>query len=129
MGDGRVPVPAIIEFLAGNSPVSPWLSTARVAFDPRKDPLNRAANVLTGFRMSDVSPAAQAAVLRDAAAGLAKDIGAKSFTRILFTKDQIAELDRINPSAAERARAFNALQRQLSNRQKNRKKAKEKEST
>lgn len=121
----RYPGMKQVEFLLGNSPISRALTTARSLSDPRKGVLAKGANFLTGARVSDISPAAQDAVLRDAATAFGKGIGAKEFSRISFSKDQIAEMKSRNPEAAKIAEAFNALQKQLSDRQKRRKKDKE----
>lgn len=111
-----------VEFILGNSPISRALTTARSLTDTRKDPLSKGLNFLTGARVSDISPAAQDAVLRDAAQAYGKQIGAKEFSRVHFSKQQIAELEKSDPRAARLAVAFNALQKQLSDRQKGRKK-------
>lgn len=121
-GPVRYPGQFPLEFIAGNSPLARGLSTARVLSDPRKSLGERAMNALTGFRSTTISPGAQDAVLRDAAAALGKQLGAKEFSRIRFTEDELQRLEATNPTAAETARAFNELQKQLANRQKSRRK-------
>lgn len=121
-GPVRFPGQQPVEFVLGNSPVSRALTTARSLTDTRKGAVSKGLNFLTGARVSDISPAAQDAVLRDAAQAYGKSIGAKEFSRMMFSKGQIADLEKTDPRAAQLAQAFNALQKQLSDRQKNRKK-------
>lgn len=121
-GPVRFPGQKQAEFILGNSPISRALTTARSLTDTRKSAPAKALNFLTGARVSDISPAAQDAVLRDAAQAYGKEIGAKEFSRVHFSKAQIAELEKTDPRAAQMAAAFNALQKQLSDRQKSRKK-------
>lgn len=115
-GPVRFPAQTPIEFMIGNSPFSRAASTARSAFDPRKSAAAKMANILTGTRVSDVSTKTQDAVLRDAATKLGKEIGAKEFSSIRFRKQDIANLEKVDPAAAEMAKAFNNLQNQLSGR-------------
>lgn len=115
-GPVRFPAQTPIEFVIGNSPFSRAASTARSAFDPRKSAAAKMANILTGTRVSDVSTKTQDAVLRDAATKLGKEIGAKEFSSIRFRKQDIANLEKVDPAAAEMAKAFNNLQNQLSGR-------------
>lgn len=120
-GPVRFPGQTPVEFIVGNSPFSRAVSTARSAFDPRKGLGTKAANILTGARVSDVSAKSQDAVLRDAAAKLGKEIGAKEFSSIRFKKEDLAQLQQVDPAAAEMAMAFNELQNQLAGRVKARK--------
>lgn len=52
--------------------------------DPRKEWYVKAINTATGFRVSDVSPDAQTAVLRDAVQTLMRESGGKSFSGMYF---------------------------------------------
>lgn len=82
------------EVFMANMPTSRLMTTARQATDPRKHekPQDLFANLLTGVRMSHVSPGAQDAILREAADEEMRRIGAKSFRRTYFSKDQKAEM-------------------------------------
>lgn len=120
-GPVRYPGQMPVEFLLGNSPISRGLTTARSALDPRKSAMQKALNTLTGARVSDVSPASQDAVLRDAATKLGKEIGAKEFSSIRFRKADLEQMAAVSPEAAEMAQAFNELQNQLASRVKGRK--------
>lgn len=111
------PVPSrTMEFLLANSPLSRTLSTVRTLTDPRKhkavgafpgDAL--ALNLLTGVRVSDLSPGAQDAVIRDAASSVARDSGARAFESVYFSKEQIEKTREKDPERAKQMEAFNAL--------------------
>ena len=73
-----------LEYVAGNSPASRALHTIRQMTDPRKEWYVKAINTATGFRVSDVSPDAQTAVLRDAVQTLMRESGGKSFSGMYF---------------------------------------------
>lgn len=73
-----------LEYVAGNSPASRALHTIRQVTDPRKEWYVKAINTATGFRVSDVSPDAQTAVLRDAVQTLMRESGGKSFSGMYF---------------------------------------------
>jgi hypothetical protein len=124
-GPVRYPGQSPIEFILGNSPVSRALTTARMLSDPRKEgasgALAKAMAFGSGARMTDISPAAQDAVLRDAATAFGKQLGASEYSSVRFTKKQLEELRQADPDAASLAEAFNKLQNQLASRQKNRK--------
>ncbi len=71
-----------VEFAVANSPLSRFASTARTMTDTRKweDPLGL-VNLLTGARVTDVSPTARDAILKQRAAHLLKELGAREFKR------------------------------------------------
>jgi len=80
-----------------NSPVARVLTTARTLTDPRKSvnvggvqlPGPAAlANVLTGFRVSDVSPATQEKALRSAVQKAVKGLGGKTFSEVYLPKSR-----------------------------------------
>lgn len=114
------------EHLAANSPASRLLSSARVATDPRKyegavPGLGAAANLLTGARVSDISPANQDAVLRDAAANAMKQAGAGNYEVTRFSKSQIESAP---AEEQELMLKFNAIMDELASRAKARKQQK-----
>lgn len=118
----------LVENVATNTPLSRLLTTARTLLDERKyekagafpgDAL--AMNLLTGSRISDVSPAAQDAVLRDTASALARESGARTYETVYFSKAQIDETRKIDPRRAEQMEAFNALRNLLGRKAKDRK--------
>ncbi len=102
-----VDLPDALEFAAANSPLSRYLTTARQVTDPRKSIPSLAANLLTGVRVSDVSPGAQDAILRQRADALLKQVGGRTFTRTYLPEsadlsseeqglaEQLAELQRL----------------------------------
>jgi hypothetical protein len=71
----------LTEAVAGASPFSRYTNTVRTAFDPRKNIAQRAANTLTGLRISSVSPQRQDAVLRERAELFLQTQGARQFQK------------------------------------------------
>jgi hypothetical protein len=114
------------EQLAANLPSSRLATTLRTLTDQRKwegglFPGSKALlNVGTGFRVSDLSPQAQEAMLRDELAALSRESGAKAFETVRFTKSQIAAAERADPEFAQRMRALNAAAAELAARAKKR---------
>lgn len=115
-----VDLPDAFEFIASNSPAARLLSTLRTASDPHKRDVGGALNLLTGVRVSDVSPAAQDAVIRERTTALMKELGAKSFARIYFPKDDVAQM---TPEQQAQAIRLQLLQNILADRAKERKAA------
>ncbi|MBA4019210.1 MAG: hypothetical protein C0483_18750 [Pirellula sp.] len=121
--DGRskpVDLPDGLEFLAGNSPLARLLSTARAATDPRKHDALGLMNLLSGFKVTDVSPASQDAMIRERSTALMKELGAKSFARTYFPKDDVANM---TPEQQAQAVRLQLLQNILADRAKERKAA------
>ena len=102
-------LPQSVEFLVSNSPISRFLSTARTLTDPRKDVGTRLLNVGTGVRISDVSPGAQDAVIRDALTEMMKDSGANTYAKVYYpggpqTPEQIEYMAMMNLLAERQKR-------------------------
>ena len=110
----------LAEFVLSNSPLSRATTTARVASDPRKGLGAKAANLLTGFKVADVSPASQDALLREEAAKAMKRLGGKSFTRTYIPKDR---REKMSPEAQLDALLLDSLMSELARRAKERKAA------
>lgn len=93
--DEAVKLPGALEHAVANSPLSPLLTMARQATDLRKyDPSQNALpglpvlmNLLTGAKISDISPAAQDAVLRERLAQAQKQLGSRNYVTAYFPKD------------------------------------------
>lgn len=93
-----------MEFVLANSPYSRLATTARQLTDRRKwDYLGLPALVpfLSGVRISDVSPAAQDAILRERSGALARDLGAERFVRTYIPEDRLAAMTPEQRAAAE----------------------------
>ncbi len=118
------------ENLLMNTPISPALTTARTATDQRKYeggpfPGSMAAlNLGTGLRVTDVSPAVQEGIIRDAIAQVSKEKGASRFETIRFSKADIEQARKDDPETAAEMEALNAAQNQLVQRAKVRRKQK-----
>jgi hypothetical protein len=107
----------MLEAVASNSPFSRYLTTIRTAADPRKTALERAVNLLSGARVSTISPAAADAILRERTERLAKDLGARDFTRTYMPDDV---LERLPPSQRQQGLDLKAMLSILSKRAKER---------
>lgn len=106
------------EHLAANSPWARVFSTARVLTDKRKYeggpfPGSMAAlNLLTGVKTSDISPAAQAAVLRERAQAYAlESLGARAFENVYHPKEEIAKVAETDPKRAKNMQVVNNLKK------------------
>ena len=122
-----------LEFAVGNSPLSRTASTVRTMTGPLRtltDPtmkgefwpevLKTATNLGTGFRVTNVSPAAQDALLRERAQQLMKKAGSKTFVRSYIPEEVKAGM---SPQEQADAQKLQALMNTLANRSKARKEA------
>lgn len=115
----KLGTPDLLEFAVSNSPLSRIATTARTVTDTRKTAGEKALNLLTGVRVTDVSPAAEDAVLRDRAKEVMRDLGAKTFEKVYFSKEDLAQMD---PKQRAEAEKFQALMALLATKAKERKK-------
>lgn len=113
----------LAENVIANSPASRTLTTLRMLLDPRKreetaafpgDAL--AMNLLTGARVSDVTPVSQDALVRDTIQAMVKQEGGKSFETARFSNKIIERAEQQDPEQADRMRAFNAYLNLLAKR-------------
>ena len=101
-----------------NSPFSRALTTARTLTDPRKGLLGTALNLGTGFRVSDLPPRTQEALLREAAEAAILEIpGGKTFRNVYLPEDLLATM---SPAEREHAERLRDLKRMLAKRAKER---------
>jgi len=107
------------EVLTQMLPISRAASTVRQLFDTRKQLPIRAMNLLTGLRVTDVSPAAQDAILRERIDTLKRGMGAREFPTIYFPEEVKS---RMSPAKLEKALEMEALQRAIEGRKRKRKK-------
>jgi hypothetical protein len=112
------------EFILANSPLSRFLTVGRKLSDPRKSHTEKLASIGLGINTTDVSIAAQDAVLRDRASDFMREQGARSYERVYFPSWQIDQME--NPAAQQQAQDLNALQAVLSSRARRRAEAKQK---
>lgn len=114
------------ENVLSNLPTSRLMTTARTLTDPRKYEAglfpgqDALLNTTTGLRVSQLSPAAQDAMLRDTLFAAAKESGeAGAFETVRYSQ---AAIDAADPERAAEMRAHNQLVTELANRAKSRKK-------
>ncbi|TXH09545.1 MAG: hypothetical protein E6R03_16630 [Hyphomicrobiaceae bacterium] len=112
------------EFILANSPLSRFLTAGRKLSDPRKSATEKLLSIGLGINTTDVSIAAQDAVLRDRASDFMREQGARSYERVYFPNWQIDQME--NPAAQQQAQELNALQAVLSSRARRRAEAKQK---
>lgn len=117
----QIPGGSLIEPLAANSPLSRLLSSIRVASDNRKGAGARAVNLLTGARLTDVSPGAQDAIIREALNRELRDHGAKAFQDTYVPKEALAAMP---PQEQAEALRLMALMKMLQKRAQDRAKEK-----
>lgn len=99
-----------LENLVANSPYSRYLGTVRQAFDPRKNLLDKAVNLLTGAKIQDISPRQQETNLREAVKSLISEEGGRVFELASFSKPQLEWWKRTDPQRYKEARELMALQ-------------------
>lgn len=127
-GRAKPVVSANFENLLSNLPTARLGTTARSLTDPRKyegGPFPGSVallNNLTGFRVSDISPGAQDAILRDELFAAMREQGARAFENVRYSKSDIETAEKTNPDLAEQMRRYNAAVAALTNRAKARKK-------
>jgi hypothetical protein len=132
--DKAVKLPIALESIASNSPFARGITTLRTLTDQRKGsnygvlPVKAPGpsaliNTLTGARVTDVSPAAKDAVVRELLQSAEKKAGAATFERINFRKEDLAAM---SPSQRKEADRLQLLSNILAKRAKTRKKDKEK---
>lgn len=108
-GPVKYPGSSIVEPLVGSSPLSRYATTARTLTDTRKSLPESLVNVLTGARITDVSPKKQAFTLMKRAEDLAKSQGAHSRSEVYFSKAELENLDKTDPVLAKKQRELQAL--------------------
>lgn len=112
-----VPIPRSLEFLLANSPATRVMTATRQATDPRKSVLDRMLNAFTGARVTDISPAAQDAVLRDRSIEMMRGMAAATFEKVYFRKDDLGSM---TPEERQMAERLTQLQTILASRAKQR---------
>jgi hypothetical protein len=100
--DRPVPTPQLLELAVSNSPLARAATTARTLTDPRKGVGARALNTLSGFRVSDVSPAAQERALERQAAAEIRRRGGRTFERPYFPEERLEGMSGTQRQLAEK---------------------------
>jgi hypothetical protein len=113
----RFPGSPIVEQIASNSPASRVFTTARTLTDTRKSALDKATNLLSGVRVSDISPSAQDNALMNRVNSLLKSSGAREFSSISIPKDR---LDRLSPRDREMVEQLQEVKKLIAERRKQR---------
>lgn len=95
--DSRPPPAPLIgnagEHILSSSPAARLLSSTRTALDDRKTIAQRAMNLLTGVKVSTVSPYQQQSMLREELDAILKERGVRPFTRYSLDTDEIQEIE------------------------------------
>ena len=115
----RFPGDQIVEALLSNTPPTRAMTTLRTLTDRRKGAGAKAMNLLTGFRVTDVSPGASDAQLQELIAQAQKGLGAKTFSKT-WIPDDIEQ--GFSGQEAQLAAQLDALERLLIARKKERRK-------
>lgn len=106
------------EHLMLNTPASRALTTARTLSDPRKHDPAGMLNLLSGVRVSDISPATQDATLRERMTAELRNVpGAREHVSTYVPEDVI---DAMMPAERERTERIKAVNRALDRRAKQR---------
>lgn len=106
-----------LEFVISNSPLSGIVNTGRTMSDTRKGIFDKAANLATGIRVTDVSPAAQDAVLRERIQQLQRELGGRDFDTVTINAERLARMSPSQRAAYEELkRASNTLTKRAKQR-------------
>lgn len=108
-GPVRYPGARAVDAVLGATPFGRLASQARTIADPRKDIGTKLADVLSGVKISDVSPGQQLNTLQKRAEDLAKSEGAFESRMVGFSRDEIAKLAETNPELAARQMELQGL--------------------
>jgi hypothetical protein len=103
-GQGPIEYPGskVAEMALGMSPLMRLGTFARTASDPRKGLLEKAANTLSGIKVTDVSPKRQRFELLRKAEALAEAGGAHSRKETYFSKAELEKIKETDPALYER---------------------------
>ena len=115
--DKALQFPQGLEVAFSNSPLSRFGTAIRTATDTRKTAADKAANLLTGFKVTTVPERTKDAILREGLAERMRSLGARSFTRNYFPKQMI---QRMPPDQKQAALEFQALNNMLAKRARDR---------
>ena len=97
------------------------LTTIKQLTDTRKGPGAKALNAFTGVKITDVPEKTQEAMARGALQDLLRETGGQAYEKVFISKEELAKLP---PEQQQKARAIQALLKELSERAKQRAKAK-----
>lgn len=109
--------PAALEQIASNSPLSRYFTSARTLIDPRKNALEKAVNLMTGARVTTISPQAQLAMAQERMGVLGKErFGGRDMTIFYVPEKELERLRQTDPEAYQQALKFKELQRVINKR-------------
>lgn len=108
-GPVKYPGSHAVETAIGISPLSRIASTVRTLTDTRKSAAEKAANTLTGAKITSISPKKQAYTLIRRAEDLAKASGAKSRADVYFSKAELDKIKESDPALYEKQKGLQVL--------------------
>lgn len=114
----RYPGSDLMEHVLSNSPLATSLGMLRTATDPRKGLTAKASNLLTGLKITDVSPAAQDRELRQKVSQIEKQLGGRVYVDSYLPQEA---KDQLTPKEKLEYERLQALRRLLEARSKERK--------
>lgn len=117
-----LPTPRWLETAVSNSPATRYLSMIRQATDTRKDAKDKAIALLTGVRVTDVSPQSRAAILRERSDNIMLEMGGRDYVQTYIPESVLASL---SPEEKQKALRWAALRKKLADDTKRIRQAKE----
>jgi hypothetical protein len=110
-------LPAAVEQIASNSPLSRYFTTARTLIDPRKAAWEKAINLTTGARVTTISPQAQLAMAQERMGVLGKErFGGKDMSIFYVPEKELERMRLTDPEKYQQALKFKALQSVINKR-------------
>ena len=104
-------LPAALEQLVSNSPLSRYATSTRTLLDPRKNAIEKAVNLLSGARVTTISKRAQLAMAQERLGVLGKErFGLKDMIVNYIPEQELERLRVTDPEQYAEAMKFRALQ-------------------
>lgn len=103
--------PAALEQLVSNSPLSRYATSTRTLLDPRKNPLEKAVNLLSGAMVTTISPQARLAMMQERLGVLGKEqFGGRDMSIFYVPEKELERMRLTDPEKYQQALKFKALQ-------------------
>lgn len=117
----------LLEHISANAPTSRIFSTIKTLMEPseRKSIIDKAANTLTGLRITSVSPEQKQRGIRELTNVISKELGSRAFTTFSVSKDQLEDAKKNDPEAYRKLQAVKILRKHFDKLQRAKRKQQE----
>ena len=117
----------LLEHISANAPTSRIFSTIKTWMEPseRKSIIDKAANTLTGMRITSVSPEQKQKGIREITNVISKELGSRAFTTFHISKDMLEDAKANDPEAYRKLEAVKILRKHFDKLQRAKRKEQE----